>query len=144
MRDASNLVGEVCQERSASRAGMVGPWGKPDRNTEKAAVQKVKRKLLRSGFNVRSREKEICGYDLHATKARKELHIEVKGCASSEPYFFLTRTEKNAAEADPHWRIWIVTNVKNYSAARIRKCTNKQMLKEFELIPSQWRGSGRQ
>ena len=67
----------------------VGPWNRPDKAIERAAVRYVRAKLIREGYRVRSRESEICGYDLHATRNRDELHVEVKGCSGPDPHFGL-------------------------------------------------------
>jgi hypothetical protein len=146
VRDASNLLSKLCAAFEATQSGMKrcmytpGPWGRPDPRTEKAAVKHVRRYLKEIGYTVRSREQEICGYDLHATKNERELHVEVKGCADAVPRFFISRTELRAAHSDSCWRLTVITNARTRPRTP-RLLTNKQIKRRFSIEPTQWEGN---
>lgn len=143
VRDATNLVAAFCAAfQMASNRQTIrtqGPWARPDPKCEKAAVRHVRRYLERSNYQVKSREHEICGYDLHATRASEELHIEVKGCTGAERRFFISRTERRAAGSDPRWRLAIITNALHHPP-RPQFLTGAQMIRAFALEPVQWEG----
>jgi uncharacterized protein DUF3883 len=143
VRDATNLYSNFCAALEASQKdtggapGSVGPWAQPDPRTEGAAVRCVRRLLRKEGYDVRSREREICGYDLHATSERGELHVEVKGCAGDNPRFFLSRNEFSASKSDPRWRLVVVTAALGRPQAS-RILTRSEMTDSFALAPAQW------
>jgi hypothetical protein len=140
VRDSTNLLATFCDafamtpERRAP-----GPWARPDPRSEKAAVRHVRRHLRKAGYQVRTREQEICGYDLHATRKSDELHIEVKGCAGAEGRFFISRTEYTASSTDPHWRLAVITNALGRPEPP-RLLNGAQMRSIFRLDPVQWEG----
>ncbi len=141
VRDSTNLSAAFCAafemlagERSIRTPG---PWARPDPRTEKAAVRHVRRYLRKLGYYVRSRESEICGYDLHAEGPSDELHVEVKGCKGTDAHFFISRTERDTAASDKQWRLALVTNALDHPQ-KPHLLTGKQMLHAFSLEPLQW------
>jgi hypothetical protein len=110
---------------------------RPDKRVEQAAVRFLARQLRRMGYRVRSRETEICGYDLHATRGVKQLHIEVKGCRGIKPRFFISRTERQTAQEDPSWRLVLVTRVVSRNP-KAHMLTQPQMQRAYEFQPTQW------
>ena len=88
---------ELKSSISAADAAISSAAGFGDAKTnkliERAAVRKVTRRLKRSGFKVRSRERDGVGYDLDATRGRTELHVEVKGVSGDVMQFPITRKE---------------------------------------------------
>jgi len=116
-----------------------GSWARPDPRSEKAAIRHVWKHLRARGYTVRSKEREICGYDLHATHGTEELHVEVKGCAGSMARFFLSRTERNAGKDDPDWRLVVVTNASSRPNAT-RFLRYREVERVFDLEPTQWEG----
>jgi len=81
-----------------------------NRKVEQAAIEHVTAAFEADGYDVKSVESERCGWDLTATHETKELHVEVKGVASSIVRFFLTANEHKTALADPHWLLVVVTD----------------------------------
>lgn len=145
LRDAANLgamfSAAFARVPGASQAGvrMPGPWSRPDPRTERAAVRHVSRYLRKSGYSVKTREREICGYDLHATRGADELHVEVKGCVDVAPRFFISRTEIRASTSDPHWRLAVITCARSQPPAP-RLLTSGEMRRRFTLEPTEWEG----
>jgi hypothetical protein len=143
--DATNYVGSLTaawQPLTVTGSRTVGPWNRPDRVAEIKAVRFVRAELRCQGYKVRSRESEVCGYDLHATRADRELHVEVKGTGEDQPRFFLTRSERTRAETDPDWRLAVVTRVK--AKPRLWPfVVGKQLTHRFQLQPIQWLGTTR-
>jgi hypothetical protein len=143
--DATNYVGSLAAARqslTATGSRTVGPWNRPDRVAEARAVRVVRAELRSTGYKVRSRESEVCGYDLHATRKDGELHVEVKGACGDQPRFFLTRSERKRAETDPNWRLAVVTHAK--AKPRLWPfVVGKQLTRRFQLEPIQWLGTTR-
>jgi hypothetical protein len=138
---ATNLIGDFTHAWEQSGRGAtlrsLGPWARPNPATEVAAVRYVQRALRASGYTVRSRENEICGYDLHALKKGSELHVEVKGSVGSSPRFFISRNEYKTSSEDPHWRLAVVLvgGVKPISHGLIDAAT---MRRRYKLAPIEW------
>ncbi len=74
-----------------------------NRKVEKAAVQHVTDAYEVEGYRVTSVEAVRCGWDLTAARGNQEIHLEVKGVASSLVRFFLTANEHKAALEDANW-----------------------------------------
>jgi Protein NO VEIN, C-terminal len=55
----------------------------PDPKVERAAVRFIASRLEREKYQVQSRERVSCGYDLNAKRDQNELHVEVKGCTDA-------------------------------------------------------------
>lgn len=122
---------------SSPNRGRLVRWGRPDKAVEDAAIRYVKAKLKRAGYKVRSREHEICGYDLHATQSTRELHVEVKGMSGERRRFFITRTELKEAKRDRDWRLAVVLRAS--SRPHMGPYISGQRLKQlFNMEPSQW------
>lgn len=122
---------------SSPDRGRLVRWGRPDKEVEDAAIRYVKAKLKRAGYKVRSREHEICGYDLHATRSNQELHVEVKGVSGERRRFFITRTELKEAKRDQDWRLAVVLRAS--SRPHMGPYISGQRLKQlYDMEPSQW------
>jgi hypothetical protein len=106
---------------------------------EKAAIKKAKEVLTAKGWAVVSRERDRVGYDLHCTKGKRELHVEVKGTAGSEISFFLTRNELLTAKTDRDFRLLVVAEA--LSAPKVRTFTGPQMQARFEIAPIAYQAS---
>jgi uncharacterized protein DUF3883 len=143
--DSTNYVGSLAAAWQSLRPRgnrTVGPWNRPDRVAEARAIRFVRAKLRRKGYKVRSRESEVCGYDLHAIRNDRELHVEVNGTCGDQPRFFLTRSERRKAESDADWRLAIVTHAKTNPHLR-PLVLGKQLTRRFQLEPIQWIGTTR-
>jgi uncharacterized protein DUF3883 len=141
--DATNYIGTLAaawQSLPPTGSRRVGPWNRPDRVAEVKAVRLIRAKLLREGYKVRSRESEVCGYDLHATRNGHELHVEVKGTSGDQPRFFLTRSERRKAENDADWRLAVVTRAKT-KPVPLPFVAGRQLTRRFQLEPIQWLGT---
>lgn len=141
VRDAINLIGGFtdvwAQSDREAKLSSPGPWARPNPATEASAVRYVKRFLRASGYAVRSRETEICGYDLHAVKEGSELHVEVKGSVGSFPRFFISNTEYKTSSLDPDWRLAVVLvgRAKPILHGLIDAATMRRV---YKLAPIQW------
>jgi len=144
--DVVNLIAPVCDAFREPRPTMPiarptrSGWPRPTRATEESAVRHVRSFLSSAGYSVRSREREVCGYDLHAVRGRSELHVEVKACKGPFPRFFLSRNEMRSAELDPYWRLAVVVNAARphgtpqlLNLAKVRRA--------YELAPALWEGT---
>lgn len=136
--DAANFFNAVAEAWAGAGFRTVGPWARPDPATEKAAVNFVTRRLCNAGYTVKSRERVICGYDLHAQRGNEELHVEVKGCKSADARFFISRTEINASVRDPSWRLALVTGAGTDNPECTRLMTGNAMRRRFTLSPTAW------
>lgn len=144
--ELGNLVGRFSAALADARHDngvalrTLGPWARPDKRIEKAAVKFVRRKLIRERYKVESHEDVICGYDLYAVRDRTRRYIEVKGCAGAEPRFFISRTELRAARIKPLWELAIVTNAGSREAKLECLLSGREMERQFRLEPIQWEG----
>ena len=144
--DVVNLIAPVCHafRELKSTGGPPHPprqsWPRPTRAIERSAVRHVRNYLSGAGYKVLSREREVCGYDLHAVRGKSELHVEVKACKGSYPRFFLSRNEMRSAELDPLWRLAVVVN-----AAQPREdpslLTVAHVKRDYQLAPALWEGT---
>jgi hypothetical protein len=116
-------------------------WGRPDPRSEGAAIRHVTKYLRRKGYSVFSRERENCGYDLHASRGKDEVHVEVKGCRGVIPVFFLSQNEYTKGKNDGAWRLAVVTEA-CAKPGPPRFLTFKEMDATFRLIPTQWAARG--
>lgn len=141
VHDATNLIGGFTKVWVQSDRGVklssLGPWARPNPATEAKAVRFVRRALGALGYTVKSRENEICGYDLHAVKEGNELHVEVKGTTGSFPRFFISRNEYNTSLMDPNWRLAVVLvgGVKPISYDLVNTAT---MRRTYKFVPIEW------
>jgi hypothetical protein len=140
VRDSVNYTATLTSAfttADSTKPRAVGPWNRPEKAVEDAAIRYVKAKLQRGGYKVRSREREICGYDLHAVRDGEELHVEVKGVSGDSPRFFISRTELKAAEEDPDWRLAVVLRAR--SRPRVKSfIPGKRLKRLFHMEPTQW------
>jgi hypothetical protein len=139
VRESVNYIATIMTAYSAavSKRRIVGPWNRPDKAVEEAAIRFVKVKLRADGYKVQSRETEICGYDLHATRDGQDLHVEVKGVSGDSPRFHISRTELKTAEQDPDWRLAVVLQ----APTRPRMdsyISGKRVKRLFHMEPTQW------
>ena len=81
-----------------------------NRKVEQAAINYVTAAYEAEGYVVTSVEADHCGWDLTVEAPDEELHVEVKGVASSLVRFFLTANEYETALLDPAWTLVVVTN----------------------------------
>jgi hypothetical protein len=104
---------------------------------EKRAVKIVSHRLRKSGWRVKSVEREGCGFDLLCTRREKELHVEVKGVFGVFPQFPITMGEVEQATTNRRFRLWVVTK----TLSRNPICadwTGSSFLKAFELKALQY------
>ncbi|MEJ1110719.1 MULTISPECIES: protein NO VEIN domain-containing protein [unclassified Kribbella] len=81
-----------------------------NQEVEKAAVDYVTKAYASEDYQVRSVERDRCGWDLTVSKGVEEIHVEVKGIAGSLVRFFLTANECKCALSDPKWLLVVVTD----------------------------------
>jgi Domain of unknown function (DUF3883) len=145
VHESVNFVAAITlayEAAASSKRRTVGPWNRPDKAAEQAAVRFVKARLRRDGYKVISRENEICGYDLDATRNGSTLHVEVKGVSGDSPRFHITSNELKRAEEDPDWRLAVVLQA--HTRPRMDAyIPGKQVRRLFHLKPTQWFVTGR-
>lgn len=112
-------------------------FGDPESNqaTERAAIRVAREWLEARGWHVRSVEADKVGYDLHCTKPRSELHVEVKGRAGAGQTFMLTRGECRLAEVDPHFVLFLVVLAKSQEP-KLTRILGNQLRDKFILTPT--------
>ncbi len=96
--------------------------GFPDAKTRKlievAAVNFVKKDYEKMGYEVADHQALNRGYDLLATKSRRQLKLEVKGTTSENPRFFLSRNERRCSRIHDDWRLVVVTRARTKPQSR--------------------------
>lgn len=111
----------------------------PDAETRKkvedAAIGFVIKYFEDIDFQITDRQKDNCGYDLLAQKGKEILKLEVKGTASEEQRFFITRNER-AKSADPLWRLVIVSNVSSIPSLDVFSA--EEMENQFNFDALSW------
>ena len=137
---ARRLLG-LYEPGPGKKATMRGPASK---RSEQAAIRFMRKTLEASKppYRVISRQRDVCGYDLLATRQRepKELHVEVKGAGGAVPRFFLSTTEYSTALKDPFWRLAVVTQATSRTKRTRPLMTLQEMTARFTLRPIQWEG----
>jgi hypothetical protein len=116
-----------------------GAFGDPEsrRKAERAAIDFVRAHYCNQQFQVSSREKENCGYDLLAERGREVLFLEVKGTSLPVPRFFISRNEYQCATRHPtEWRLVVVFNV--HTSPTMVILTPNQMEERYRLDPLCW------
>lgn len=109
----------------------------PDVDTRKkieiAAIEFVASHYSKSGYLITDRQKDNCGYDLLIENETETFKVEVKGTASSEQHFYISRNER-AISADPLWRLAIVTNALSEPNLVIVNTTQMEKLFTFDAL----------
>ncbi len=116
-----------------------GSFGDPEsrRKVERAAINFVSTHFSEQRFQVRSREKENCGYDLLAERGSEVLFLEVKGTSLSVPRFFISRNEYQCATRHPaEWRLVVVSNA--LTSPTMVVLTPGQMEEHYKFEPLCW------
>lgn len=111
------------------------PDSKTKKKIESLSVQHVTRYYEGLGYKIIDCQKENRGYDLLVERGDEVLKIEVKGTASQEKRFFITRNER-AKSVDPLWRLVIVTNV--LISPDMKIFTGSEMEETFSFNALQW------
>ncbi|VVE51334.1 hypothetical protein PIN31009_04674 [Pandoraea iniqua] len=117
-------------------------FGTPEHRkaVEKAAEDAVIAHYQSDGFACERVTHLPCGYDFVFSKKGKKLHVEVKGTASSNPQFFLTRNEyREGMLSNPRWRLAMVTNA--LRAPEIAVYARNELNDTFDLDPYVYRGT---
>jgi len=104
------------------------PWIGP-------AIKYVSAYLRRRRFRVKSRERDRIGYDLEATKAKKTLHVEVKGVSGRLVQFIITKGEVNRAKSDPDFHLFVVTEARGASP-KLHRYLGSSLSANFRLEPT--------
>lgn len=106
------------------------------KKVEKAAEQAVIAHYQSKGFKCQRVTHIPCGHDFVFTKGKIVLHVEVKGTASSNPQFFLTRNEYEAGLShNPLWRLAMVTSALSDNDRIIVEYDAKNLRDMFDLEP---------
>jgi hypothetical protein len=132
-KSASTARGLKAELRRSVDGGGFGTF-EENQEVDRAAIRFVKSYYAKNGWTVADRQRDRCGYDLHAERVKSELHLEVKGTSGSEPSFIITENELNCARRDSLFRLCIVTDALNRTR-RLCEYSGKQMEKIFDLTP---------
>jgi hypothetical protein len=124
-REATTLL-RACGSRGVP-ASVSRRAQRANQDSELAAIQFVTDHYVAAGWSVVSRESEKVGYDLHATRGNRELHLEVKGTVSAEARFFLTANESERAEVDRRWRLCLVRRALDPDGRSLDVWTGQQL-----------------
>lgn len=121
-------------------------FGGPEENREieQLAIDAVARHYKAAGWLVESVERKKIGYDLLCRKAKKELHVEVKGASARTECFLLTAGEFRVAFSDDAFVLALVDNIAE--DPRIRQWSAKDFRRSFDFDAVQYwaclRGAG--
>lgn len=105
---------------------------------EKAAVDYVTKFLKARHFEVKDWQAENCGFDLLATGNGERLEVEVKGTSEKARIFFITRNERQRAEASADWRLYLVSNALGEEPV-LHEYTWPQLETAFDMNALAWR-----
>lgn len=124
----------------SARTGRTGAFFQNDPETraavEKAAVRFVTDSYEADNWHVKSVERENVGYDLHCTKGDDVECVEVKGSSAFDQRFIMTANELNKAKSDPHFVLYVVTDVLKKPVAR--RYSGPELLSLFKFMPLQF------
>ncbi len=115
---------------------------KANKAVEDAAVAIVKDRYVNAGWKVVSVEADRCGYDLHCTKRKNEVHVEVKGLSGKAGDFTITEGEVACARNDERFVLCVVTEATGDSPTA-HEYTGSEFLDAFTLKPIQYRAVAR-
>ena len=105
-----------------------------NRLVERAAIKKATQHLEDRGYRVVSRERDCVGYDLEASRAKNQLHVEVKGVSGTGLQFPITKNEVKRAESDRDFLLIVVTQARS-PKAKLRKFRGRDFKLKFHLTP---------
>lgn len=105
------------------------------REVEKAAVKHVTQMFQSIGYLVADRQRDNCGYDLLASRGKKQLRIEVKGTYGPIQRFFISRNER-AASHHRDWRLAVVTSAT--TTPEMKLLNRREAEEQFIYDPLVW------
>jgi hypothetical protein len=111
--EAETGTGSIAAELEQGPAGSLGAgFGSPEENkkVEMAAIALVRKQYESDGWNVTSRERDRCGFDLECSKGKIVENVEVKGCSGTEQSFPITAGEVKQAKTNPDFVLMVVTS----------------------------------
>jgi hypothetical protein len=102
---------------------------------ELSAIEFVWRYFESESYLIDDKQKENCGYDLLASKESHEVRLEVKGTASKDKRFFISRNER-LNSVHPDWRLALVTDV--FGSPQLFLYTKEEMEAAFQMDALSW------
>jgi hypothetical protein len=108
-----------------------------NRLVEEAATAAVRQWYESDGWDVHSRERDCCGFDLECTRQGAVENVEVKGVRGGDQVFFITRGEVAQARADPAFVLAVVTSALTDRPV-LTRYPSEEFLERFELTPVQY------
>lgn len=109
-----------------------------NRLVEEAAIAAVRQRYEDEGWDVRSVERECCGFDLECVRRGEVAHVEVKGVRGTEQAFLITRGEVEQARIDPVFVLVVVTEA--LSDAPVQTLySGEEFIERFDLTIVQYR-----
>jgi hypothetical protein len=127
---------EAALAQTHSRAGFGDPASNAE--VESAATRRVTSQLQADDWSVESVESLRIGYDLRCTRGKEELHAEVKGTRAQLPSFIITEGELRRADADPAFRLFVVTDALGTSPA-VHEFDPDSIFESFDFTPLAYR-----
>ena len=128
-----------------ARGGGAGFGTAADNEKVEAAAMKIaERWYQKRGWETAdvSKIKEHLGYDLHCVRDGREEHVEVKGVSGDREDFLMWFTEKNNADADDDFVVFVVTEALS-PRPKSHRYTRAEFVREFDLSPVQFRARRR-
>ncbi len=107
---------------------------------EDAAIRAVTKFYETNGWNVRSVERDKCGFDLHCCRDPDVEYVEVKGVRGTEQCFIITAGEVNHARTSDNFVLVVVTSALSTSPA-LTPYAGPEIDRNFELSPVQFRAT---
>lgn len=138
-RPSKSVAGILFLEKAEARRMENRNQGFPNaalrREVEKAAVKHVTQVLQATGYLVTDRQQDNCGYDLLASRGKRQLRVEVKGTYGPILRFFISRNER-AASHHRDWRLAIVTSAT--TTPKMSLLTRREAEEQFIFDPLVW------
>ena len=110
---------------------------------ESAAMRAARAWYERRGWDVVDVSREGIGYDLRCFRRGREEHVEVKGVKGDKEDFLMWFTEKNRADADDEFVVFVVTNALS-PRPKLHRYNRTEFAGKFRLKPIQFRAALRE
>jgi hypothetical protein len=115
-------------------------FGNPAENkqVEEAAISIVRKHYENDGWDVRSVERDKCGFDLECRKSKAIENVEVKGVSGAEQSFIMTAGEVKQAKSNCNFALVVVTLALSASPV-LKRYSGPEFCQYFELSSVQYR-----
>jgi hypothetical protein len=111
-----------------------------NKEVEEAAIRTVKKQYEADGWQVRSVERDGCGFDLECRKGQVVEDVEVKGVSGTKQIFVITAREAEQARKNPNFVLIVVTSALSASPG-LTRYSGAKFCRRFDLSAMQYRAA---